>query len=175
MGKKILLIEDDAYVRDLYQTVLAKEGYDVSIAEDGEKALEVVGQGSFDLILLDIMLPKLTGIDVLKRLKADDATKDISVYLLTNLGDEGVIDEAFKLGANGYLLKAKYLPKQMVKEVNKFFLKTSPEQGDDEIVEEVVEEIVEETESESEVEMPEEQEIPEVEETEEASDLAPQV
>lgn len=125
MNKKILLIEDDAYVRDLYQTVLSKEGYVVSMAEDGEEALEVVGQDSYDLILLDIMLPKLTGIEVLKRLKSNDSTKNTPVYLLTNLGDEGVIDEAFKIGANGYLLKAKYLPKQVVKEVNKFFLKDS--------------------------------------------------
>lgn len=125
MNKKILLIEDDAYVRDLYQTVLSKEGYVVSMAEDGEEALEVVGQDSYDLILLDIMLPKLTGIEVLKKLKSNDSTKNTPVYLLTNLGDEGVIDEAFKIGANGYLLKAKYLPKQVVKEVNKFFLKDS--------------------------------------------------
>ena len=125
MSKKILLIEDDAYVRDLYQTVLKKEGYSVDIAKDGEEALEVVGQGEYNLILLDIMLPKLTGIEVLKRLKDEASTKEIPVYLLTNLGDEGIIDEAFKIGADGYLLKAKYLPKQVVKEVNKFFLKDS--------------------------------------------------
>lgn len=152
MSKKILLIEDDAYVRDLYQTVLKKEGYDVSIAKDGEEALEVVKQDEFDLILLDIMLPKLTGIEVLKRLKGDEETKGISVYLLTNLGDEGVIDEAFKIGADGYLLKAKYLPKQVVKEVNKYFLKKSPseegEESEEDSEEQAADEEVQNTEEE---------------------------
>lgn len=130
MNKKILLIEDDAYVRDLYKTVLEKEGYKIDIAEDGEEALEMVSPetgNTYDLILLDIMLPKLTGIEVLKELKAEGSnTKSIPVYLLTNLGEEGVINEAYKIGANGYLLKAKYLPKQILEEINKFFVDKSP-------------------------------------------------
>lgn len=132
MSKKILLIEDDAYVRDLYKTVLEKEGYNVAIAKDGEESLDIVEQDEYDLILLDIMLPKLTGIEVLKRLKSNDSTKSLPVYLLTNLGDEGVIDEAFKIGADGYLLKAKYLPKQVVKEVNKFFISTGTDEEEEE-------------------------------------------
>ena len=128
MSKKILLVEDDAFVRDLYNTVLTKAGYEIEIANDGEEAVGMAGYKIYDLILLDIMLPKLTGMEVLKELRADGArAKDTPVYLLTNLGEENIMEEAYKLGANGYLLKAKYLPKQLVDEVDKFFDKTAPE------------------------------------------------
>jgi len=125
MSKKILLVEDDAFVRDLYHTVLTKAGYEIEIANDGEEAVGMAGYKMYDLILLDIMLPKLTGMEVLKSLRASDSrAKDTPVYLLTNLGEENIVQEAYKIGANGYLLKAKYLPKQLVEEVDKFFEKT---------------------------------------------------
>jgi len=131
MDKKILLIEDDAFVLDLYKTVLTKAGYTVTVAEDGEKAVEVAQSDTFDLILLDIMLPKLTGLEVLKRLRGDiTQANETPVYLLTNLGEENIVQEAYKIGANGYLLKAKYLPKQVVEEVDKFFVKTQAPAGD---------------------------------------------
>lgn len=127
MSKKILLVEDDAFVRDLYHTVLTKAGYEIEIANDGEEAVGMASYKLYDLILLDIMLPKLTGMEVLKTLRANDSrAKDTPVYLLTNLGEENIVQEAYKIGANGYLLKAKYLPKQLVEEVDKFFEKTTP-------------------------------------------------
>jgi CheY-like chemotaxis protein len=128
MGKKILLVEDDAFVRDLYHTVLSKAGYELEIANDGEEAVGMTSYKLYDLILLDIMLPKLTGMEVLKALRAEGSrAKSTPVYLLTNLGEENIIQEAYKLGANGYLLKAKYLPKQLVEEVDKFFEKLPKE------------------------------------------------
>lgn len=134
MGKKILLVEDDAFVRDLYNTVLTKAGYEIEIANDGEEAVGMAGYKIYDLILLDIMLPKLTGMEVLKALRADGSrAKDTPVYLLTNLGEENIMQEAYKIGANGYLLKAKYLPKQLVDEVDKFFAKTAPAENDGEV------------------------------------------
>ena len=127
MGKRILLVEDDAFVRDLYQTVLTKAGYELEIANDGEEAVGMASYKIYDLILLDIMLPKLTGIEVLKVLRESGSrAKDTPIYLLTNLGEESIIQEAYKIGANGYLLKAKYLPKQLVDEVDKFFVKIAP-------------------------------------------------
>ena len=126
MSKKILLVEDDAFVRDLYNTVLTKAGYELEIANDGEEAVGMAGYKVYDLILLDIMLPKLTGMEVLKNLRSEGSrAKDTPIYLLTNLGEENIIQEAYKIGANGYLLKAKYLPKQLVDEVDKFFAKTA--------------------------------------------------
>lgn len=125
MGKKILLVEDDAFVRDLYQTVLTRANYELDIANDGEEAVNLASYKTYDLILLDIMLPKLTGMEVLKTLRNETSrAKDTPVYLLTNLGEENIVKESYKLGANGYLLKAKYLPKQLVEEVDKFFVKS---------------------------------------------------
>ena len=125
MSKRILLVEDDAFVRDLYYTVLTKAGYEVEVANDGEEAVGMVSYKVYDLILLDIMLPKLTGMEVLKAIRAEGSrAQNTPVYLLTNLGEENIIKESYKLGANGYLLKAKYLPKQLVDEVDKFFVKS---------------------------------------------------
>ena len=127
MGKRILLIEDEAFVRDLYFDVLSGAGYDVTSAIDGEDAIAKAEGQSFDLILLDVMLPKLTGMEVLKRFRDEISDKkDTPIYLLTNLGEETVAKEAYKLGADGYLLKAKYLPKELINEVNKFFVKSGP-------------------------------------------------
>lgn len=127
MDKKILLIEDEAFVRDLYIDVLSSAGYEVTAAVDGEDAMVKSEGKTFDLILLDIMLPKMTGMEVLKRFKEETSDKrDTPVYLLTNLGEETVAKEAYKLGADGYLLKAKYLPKELISEIDKFFVKTGP-------------------------------------------------
>ncbi|OGC47222.1 hypothetical protein A2886_01070 [candidate division WWE3 bacterium RIFCSPHIGHO2_01_FULL_42_13] len=122
MSKKILLIEDDAFIRDLYKAVLTKAGYELETAVDGQEAIEKAAKNTYDLILLDIMLPKLTGIEVLKVLREVGSKANATpVYVLTNLGEDTIMEEANKLGANGYFLKAKYLPKQLVEEINKLF------------------------------------------------------
>jgi two-component system, OmpR family, response regulator AdeR len=127
--KRILLVEDDTFVRDLYSNVLAKSGYEVVTAVDGEHALEIAKEGKYDLVLLDIMLPKLTGLEVLTTFKETHSDmKDVPVFLLTNLGDESITSEAYRLGAEGYLLKAKHLPKQVVEEVDNFFSQKVPQQ-----------------------------------------------
>ena len=125
MKKKVLVVEDEIFIRELYEKVLQGAGYDVTGAQDGQEGLDKVKAGNFDLVLLDIMLPKMTGIDVLKEIKKDPDPKlnKLPVYLLTNLGQESIIKEAFKIGADGYLLKAKYLPNQIVSEVDAFFKK----------------------------------------------------
>ncbi|MBI4091391.1 response regulator [candidate division WWE3 bacterium] len=121
--KKILLIEDEIFIRELYEKVLQGAGYEVVGVPDGQEGLNKARAEKYDLILLDIMLPKMTGIDVLKEIKKDpsEELKNTPIYLLTNLGQESIIKEAFKMGANGYLLKAKYLPNQIVNELDAFF------------------------------------------------------
>ncbi len=122
MTKRILLVEDDAFVRDLYSTVLKEAGYELDMAVDGQEGVDKSGVGGYDLILLDIMLPKLTGMEVLKNIRQEGShAREIPVYILTNLGEEDIVQEAYSLGANGYFLKAKYLPKQLLEEVNKIF------------------------------------------------------
>lgn len=117
--KKILLIEDEFDIRDLYRMILEKASFEVLLAEDGEKGYNLA-QNLPDLILLDIMIPKMNGIILLKKLKEEDLTKDIPVVLLTNLGQEEIIKAAFDSGASGYFLKVRLNPDELVKKVNIF-------------------------------------------------------
>jgi|SRR5690606_11745322 len=117
---KILIVEDDLFIRELYERQLSLEGYDVSTAEDGELGLAALSQSVPDLLLLDIMLPKVSGLDVLRTMKAKEETKNVPVILLTNLGQDSVIKEGFNLGADGYLIKSAYTPDQIIDEVKKF-------------------------------------------------------
>lgn len=116
---KVLLVEDELHIRDLYQRVLAKAGFEVVVAIDGEEGLEMA-YGNPDIILLDIMMPKLNGIEVLKRLKSDERTKEISVVLLTNLGQENIIREALEMGARAYLMKVRISPYELANRVKEF-------------------------------------------------------
>lgn len=118
-GKKILLIEDEMFINDLYRRTLIKEGFQVLSAIDGQEGVNKASEKP-DLVLLDIMLPKLNGLEVLKALKSNDQTKTIPVVLLTNLGQGDVIANAYKLGAQGYLMKLKVLPNDVVDTVKRF-------------------------------------------------------
>ena len=117
---KILIVEDDLFIRELYERQLSLEGYEVSTAEDGEIGLNRITESIPDLLLLDIMLPKVSGLDLLRTIKAKEETKNIPVILLTNLGQDSVIKEGFNLGADGYLIKSAYTPDQIIEEVKKF-------------------------------------------------------
>jgi len=119
--KKILVVDDEDSVREIYRHEFINNGYTVVVAADGEEGLLKAGEEVPDIILLDIMLPKMSGIEVLRALKENELTKKIPVLLLTNLGEETIIKEGFELGADGYLLKVSYTPAQVVEEVKKFF------------------------------------------------------
>lgn len=116
MGK-ILIVEDDPYVRKLYQRLFSFEKFDIEMASNGEEGLVKAKSYKPDLILLDIMMPVLNGIDVLKKLKTDVETKDMIVIMLTNLGDEQTITMATKLGADGFIVKSNTEPEQLLKTV----------------------------------------------------------
>jgi two-component system alkaline phosphatase synthesis response regulator PhoP len=118
---KILLVEDDLFLREIYAEVLQREGFVVLAADDGEAGLKL-GQQNTDakIMLLDIMLPKMHGIDVLKKLKEDPTTKNMPVIILTNLTEETVVQEALHLGAAGYLVKVRFTPPQVVQKIKEF-------------------------------------------------------
>lgn len=120
MDTKILIVEDDLFIRDLYLHVFNNSGYTVLAAKDGEEGVTAANDKQPDIILLDIMLPKLNGIEALKRLKNEDKTRQIPVIMLTNLADDNVIKEAFQSGAQGYLIKTRYSPYEMVKQIEIF-------------------------------------------------------
>lgn len=117
--KRILIIEDDFFIRDLYVRQFTKEGFAVDTAENGNDGIVKAEDQKPDAILLDIMLPKVSGLEVLKKLKSNSQTKASLVVLLTNLSEDDTIKQGFELGAEGYLIKSAYTPEQVVKEVGK--------------------------------------------------------
>lgn len=117
---KILLFEDEPFIIDLYKRVLTQAGFEVISVTDSEEGFKITLLQKPDLILLDIMLPKLDGLEVLKKLKSDNQTKNIPVVMLTNLGQDNVINEAIRLGAAGYLIKVQLTPYELVKHVGDF-------------------------------------------------------
>lgn len=121
MEKKILLVEDDLLIRELYESELIRAGYKVTACSSGEDGIQALQQDHFDMALLDIMLPGINGLEILKQIKQNPQTKDIRVVLLTNLGHEAVIKAGFDLGAIGYLIKSSYNPDQIVREIANFF------------------------------------------------------
>lgn len=114
---KILLVEDEPSIRDLYTRQLTKASHSVVAVEDGTKGLEQLKTASFDILLLDIMLPGINGLQVLREFKTFAPNSPTKVILLTNLGQDSVIKEGFDLGAQAYLIKASYTPDQVVAEV----------------------------------------------------------
>lgn len=115
--KKILLVEDDRSLSRLYGAKLEKEGYDVLVADDGEACLAHVADYFPDVILLDIIIPKIDGFTVLKKLKNIPRVKDIPVILLTNLGQDEDIQKGEHLGATAYLIKANLTPAEVMKKL----------------------------------------------------------
>jgi CheY-like chemotaxis protein len=114
---KILIIEDEQFIRDIYIRQIQKIGFEIEGYGSGKKGLEALEHGKYDLILLDIMLPDINGLEVLKQIKQDPASSKIPIILLTNLGQDEIIKEGFALGANSYLIKASYTPDQIAQEV----------------------------------------------------------
>lgn len=125
MNKKILVVEDDQLLREFYQELLQAEGYLADVAPDGELALSKIQNEEYDLILLDIMLPKKDGVEILRELKTQGPKrKDAIILMLTNLGQDAVIKECFDLGAQGYLIKSALNPDQVLQEIKNYLQKT---------------------------------------------------
>jgi two-component system phosphate regulon response regulator PhoB len=126
MAQKILVVEDDQFLRELYDELLREDGYEVVLADEGEKGLKEIQKGGYDLILLDIMLPKIDGLEILRRVKNQPPDKpNGTTVLLTNLGQDSIIKEGFSLGASGYLIKSAMNPDQVLSEVKVFLDKSS--------------------------------------------------
>jgi DNA-binding response OmpR family regulator len=117
---KILIVEDDPLMSRMYQKIFKFEGFDVEMAGDGEEGMTKARAIVPTLILLDIMMPKINGLQVLEKLKADPELKKIPVVMLTNLAGQSDAEKALSMGAIKYIVKSEYEPKQvtnMVKEI----------------------------------------------------------
>lgn len=117
--KHILLVEDDNFLANIYKTKFEMEGFKVSVAENGELGLKDAVKKQPDIILLDILLPKMDGFTVLEHLKDEEVTKNIPVVLLTNLGQKDDVEKGLKLGAVDYLIKAHFKPSETVEKIRK--------------------------------------------------------
>jgi DNA-binding response OmpR family regulator len=117
--KKIHLIEDDPLLSRMYERLFTIHDFDFMVDLDSQVGLERVKTEKPDLVLLDIMMPNLNGLEVLKLLKSDDATKAIPVVMITNVEDDDTQKQAEELGADGYLIKSRFDPDETVEYVTK--------------------------------------------------------
>lgn len=117
--KIILIVEDEKDILELYTTILTNAGYLVIVAVDGEEGLTKAKSEEWDIMLLDIMLPKIDGLAVLKAVKANLDVTHKKIILLTNLGRESLITKGFEEGADAYLMKSELNPDQLLQEIQK--------------------------------------------------------
>lgn len=124
MALRILLVDDDPYTRELYEELLRSEGYEVVVAPDGEAGLVEAIKGGFDLILLDIIMPKKDGVSFLKEYRTlSPQNSNGAIVMLSVLGEDPIIKSCLELGASGFLIKSELTPDQVLKEIRNY---TSP-------------------------------------------------
>lgn len=119
MAKKILLIEDEEILINLLQRKLTQEGYEVSVARDGEEGLRLMRETRPEIILLDIVMPKMGGLEVMEIMQKDKELKNIPVVIISNSGQPVEIDKARKLGVKDWLIKTEFDPQEVVDKVKK--------------------------------------------------------
>ncbi len=120
--KKILVVEDEKALSSVLRDELLLHKYDVAVAYDGEEGMEQMKKKRPDLVLLDLLLPKMDGFEVLKEMKADDDLKDVPVVVLSNLGQDEDIKLALKLGANDYLVKTQHPIKEVIQKIQHYLV-----------------------------------------------------
>lgn len=120
--KTILLVEDDSFLIDIYSTKFKEAGFEVSVAEDGEEALKKIQEKKPDLLLLDIVLPRIDGWEILERIKKQNL-KSFKIVVLSNLDQKDDIEKGMRLGADKYLIKAHLTPSEIVEEIKKILEK----------------------------------------------------
>lgn len=117
MSKRLLIVEDDAVLQNALSSYLTTENFEVLCAGDGETGLSMAISGKPDLVLLDIVLPKKDGYQVLREIKANAETKHIPIVLLTNLGSISDVEKALEMGATTYLVKADYKLEEVTEKI----------------------------------------------------------
>lgn len=120
---KILLVDDDVFLRDMYATKFGELGHGVTTAETGERALDILDTEQFDVILLDMIMPGMSGIELLEKIKEKQLNPLPMCIVLSNQGGREEIEAAEKAGAKGYIIKAELIPSEVVAEVTKLVSK----------------------------------------------------
>jgi len=120
---KLIIIEDDPFLLSILAEKLKEAGFGIEMAADGEDGLNKIKSEDFDLVLLDIVLPKIDGFKILEELRGDNQLKKIPVIILSNLYDKNSIDKAILLGAKEYIVKAYNTPEEIVLKIKSFLNK----------------------------------------------------
>ena len=119
----IMIIEDDIFVMDIYQTKLSQEGFQLISAINGVEAIKKLATETPDLILLDIVMPYMGGLEVLAEIKKDERINKIPIIMLTNLSQKEEVDTAMGLGANDFLIKSHFTPSEVLEKIEKILEK----------------------------------------------------
>jgi DNA-binding response OmpR family regulator len=118
----VLLVEDDQFLAGMYVTKLHLEGFHVVLARDGAEGWRLAESENPSLILLDIVLPKLSGFEILERVRKTPGLKQVPVILLTNLGQRDDVQRGLELGADDYLIKAHFMPSEVIDKVKRYLV-----------------------------------------------------
>lgn len=117
---RVLVVEDDTFLAGMYLTKFGLEGFTVELASDGREGVKKAKEWKPDIMLLDLVLPVMNGFTVLETVRNDPDTKSIPVILLTNLGQKSDVERGMKLGASDYLIKAHFMPSEVIEKVKRF-------------------------------------------------------
>ncbi len=115
--KKILVVEDDKFLRELIAKKILAEGYIAVEAKDGEEGLKKIEEEKPDLVLLDLVLPGMTGFDILENVNENPLLSDIPIVVFSNLGQSDDVDRAINLGAKDFLIKAHFTPQEIIEKI----------------------------------------------------------
>lgn len=118
MGHRILVVEDDSFLLSAYKAKLAKEGFDVLIATDGEEALAVLDKDRPDIVVMDLVMPRMDGFTTLEAIRKRDDLKDLPVIVASNLGQQEDIDRAKALGATDFITKSNMSLSDLIAKIN---------------------------------------------------------
>jgi DNA-binding response OmpR family regulator len=118
--QKILLVEDEPLLANLLKQRLEREGFTVSVARDGEEGLRLLQEDGFSVLLLDIILPKISGFELMETMRSDPQLEKTPVIIISNLGQESDVARGESLGAAAYFVKAKVSIDELIEEVKKF-------------------------------------------------------
>lgn len=117
---KIILIEDDLFLSDLYKNQLEKANHVVLQVFDPSEGIKIISSAKPELVILDLIMPKFSGMEILKKIKSSIDLKETKVIVLSNIKDEKIIKEASDLGARGYIIKSTIIPDQISEEIKKY-------------------------------------------------------
>lgn len=127
--KKVLIVEDDMFVRDIYHVKFEKENFEVVLAENGVEAIRKLEDKTPDIILLDMVMPYMDGMEVLKKIKENVAWRNIPIIMLTNISEKEKVTEGMEYGINEYLIKSHFTPSEVVGKVRELLEKIASEKN----------------------------------------------